>query len=127
MTRWHQIGIKTRWYDWRADQDASPSYDDFVRDHQEREALFQTNRMTVQEALDHVTYTPSNFTGYWVIESLPNGMNMKEWFGLRYRHFAKRDATLSEATCFMQEATFDQWRRATKGLKLLDARRGGWR
>jgi len=43
VTRWHQIGIKTRWYDWRADQDASPSHDDFVRDHQEREALFQTN------------------------------------------------------------------------------------
>lgn len=73
-------------------------------------------------------YTPSNFTGYWLIENLLNGMSMMEWFGLRYRHFAKHDATLCEAICVMQEATFDQWRRVTpRGLELLDARRGEWR
>jgi len=66
--------------------------------------------MTVQEALGHVTYTPNSFAGYWMIENLPDGMNRMEWFGLRYRYFAKRDATVSEATRVMQEATFDRWR-----------------
>ncbi|WP_394540120.1 hypothetical protein PRJ39_06075 [Lysobacter enzymogenes] len=127
VTRWDQIGIKTRWYEWRADQSAVPSYDDFVRDHQEREALFQSNRMTLFEARDHVLYTPATLTGYWLLENLPNGMSMADWFGPKYRHFIKRDATVWEAKCIMQEATFDYWRALSpKGLKLLHGRRGTW-
>ena len=127
ITRWDQIGIKTRWYNWRADKSAAPSYDDFVRDHAARQERFDNNRMTVFEALDHVTYTPDTFTGYWLIENLPKGTSMLDWFGPRYRHCIKRDAKLREAKCIMQEATFDHWRYAPrKGLKLLDARRGEW-
>ena len=128
VTRWDQIGIRTRWYEWSADPNAKPSYEDFVRDHQEREVLFQNNRMTLFEARDHVLYTPKTFTGYWLLENLPKGMSMMDWFGLRYRHFIKRDATVREAKCIMQEATFDHWRTTPrKGLKLLDGRRGDWR
>lgn len=128
VTRWDQIGIKTRWYNWRADTNASPSYDNFVREHQGREALFQTDGMTLFEARDHVIYTPSTFTGYWLLEDLPNGMSMMDWFGPRCRHFIKRDATVREAKCIMQETTFDHWRCASpKGLKLLNTRRGEWR
>lgn len=128
VTRWDQIGIKTRWYNWQLDANASPSYDDFVREHQWREALFESNRLTLFEARDHVIYTPSTFTGYWLLENLPNGVSMMDWFGPRYRHCINREATVREAECIMQEATFDQWRLATpKGLRLLDGRRGKWR
>lgn len=125
VERWDQVGIKTRWYNWQADADASPSYADFVRDHQE--ALFQSNRMRLFEARDHVLYTPETFTGYWLLENLPNDVSMADWFGLKYRHFIKHDATAREAKCVMQEATFDYWRSSPpKGLKLLNGRRAEW-
>lgn len=52
-------------------------------------------------------------------------LSMLDWYGLKFRHCIKRQATLRKAKCIMQEATIDYWRYSTpKGHRLLDGRRG---
>ncbi|MGO1073406.1 hypothetical protein [Lysobacter sp. CA199] len=111
MTRWDQVGICVRWYDWKGDANAIYSYEEHFRDYEERrERGIAEGTWTLQDEVDHVEYSPERYTGEWVIDNLPDDMG-EDWFAFGHRSIIDQTLPTSVVTRLLQERTFDDWRR----------------
>ncbi|ALN78548.1 hypothetical protein [Lysobacter antibioticus] len=110
FTRWDQIGIDVRWYDWKGDVNADISHEEFFHNFEaNRERRIAEDDWTLQDEVDHLEYSPERYTGEWIIENLPNQADMDDWFGLGFRSIIDHSLPTSEVTRIMQERTFDDW------------------
>ncbi|WP_031372155.1 hypothetical protein [Lysobacter antibioticus] len=110
FTRWDQIGISVRWYDWKDDTNAVVSHEKFFHDFEaRRERRIAEGDWTLQDEVDHLEYSPDRYTGEWIIENLPDQTDMGDWFGLGFRSIIDHSLPASEVVRIMQERTFDHW------------------
>jgi hypothetical protein len=110
VTRWEQIGISVRWYNWKGDSNAIYSYEEYFRDYEaRRDHAMAEGTWTLQHEVDHLEYSPERYTGEWIVENLPNETDMGDWFGLGYRSIIDRSLPIAEVTRLFKERTFDDW------------------
>lgn len=110
FTRWNEVGISVRWYDWKDDSNAEISHEEFFRDYEaQRDRRMAAGDWTLQDEVDHLEYSPERYTGEWIIENLPDQTNMDDWFALGFRSIIDCSLHVAEVTRIMQERTFDDW------------------
>jgi hypothetical protein len=110
FTRWSEVGISVRWYDWKDDANAEISHEEFFRDYEgQRARRMAEGDWTLQDEVDHLEYSPERYTGEWIIENLPDQTDMSDWFALGFRSIIDCSLPIDEVTRMMQERTFDDW------------------
>jgi hypothetical protein len=110
FTRWDEIGISVRWYDWKDDANAEISHEEFFRDYESnRNRRMAEGEWTLQDEVDHLEYSPERYTGEWIIENLPGQTDMGDWFALGFRSIIDPSLPIAVVTRLMQERTFDDW------------------
>ncbi|NKF91933.1 hypothetical protein GO286_04215 [Ralstonia solanacearum] len=131
FTRWEQVGITCKWYDWAGDTsaDVGTAHADWFLERDELRATMMAEGSWCNEdehryQADCRRRTPETYRGWWELKNLPLDADWSyDWLGLSVdAELIDPATTAAEVAESMQQLTYDAWATAdSTDIAVMDA------